>query len=657
MMAEEIATTTPTAPGVVRTRPLLAQGVELLGRLDGSGFREPPFMVRRQDGQMVQLPGLLYGVAERADGRHELGGIAEQLSHRLGRGISADDVAFLVEEKLRPLGILAEADGSSPRVQKANALLGLTWQKALVPDRGVRRITGPFLQLFNPLVVGLVVTGFLALDTWLLFVHGIGQPVRTALYQPAFLLALFGGVVLATAFHELGHATACRYSGARPGVIGAGIYVVWPVFYTDVTDAYRLPRSGRLRTDLGGVYFNAIFGLAVGAAYFATGFEPLLLLVLVQNCAILQQLMPFGRLDGYLIVSDLTGVPDILTRLGPILRSLVPWRPAGERVKQLKPWVRVVVSSYVLVLIPVLVAALTLTVLHAPRAFATAYDSLAVQADKVSGAFADNDIVGGLAGSLQVAALVTPCAGMTATTVRLGRRAGAAALAWTGGRPLRRGMLTAGATAACVLAAFTWWPNGEYRPIQSGERGTVQDGLRNAAHLPSGRPSLTVERENELRGAPSLRDNASVEQSPQRRQQDARGATAQDDGEPRTDRRRGLASEHGHVPDEEAVFDEGGAAGDEEFAEEPGATTPAPAPQEEDSTTEGLQTPTTTTTSPDETEPTTSPDETEPTTGPEENTTCPERTATTTSPDETETTTSPDETDPTTSPAETEACP
>ena len=40
--------------------------------------------------------------------------------------------------------------------------------------------------------------------------------------------------------------------------MGAGLYLVWPAFYTDVTDSYRLDRGGRIRTDLGGLYFNAI---------------------------------------------------------------------------------------------------------------------------------------------------------------------------------------------------------------------------------------------------------------------------------------------------------------------------------------------------------------------------------------------------------------
>ena len=68
-----------------------------------------------------------------------------------------------------------------------------------------------------------------------------------------------------------------------------------------------------------------------------TGFEPLLLIILLQNFAILQQLMPLLRLDGYYIISDLTGVPDILNRMRPILTSLVPGRKPDAKVAELKP--------------------------------------------------------------------------------------------------------------------------------------------------------------------------------------------------------------------------------------------------------------------------------------------------------------------------------
>ena len=235
-------------------------------------------------------------------------------------------------------------------------------------------------------MLGLVIAAFLALDAWLFLHHGIAQGLRHAIYQPLLLLGMFAGVVIATAFHEIGHATACRYGGAKPGVMGVGIYIVWPAFYTDVTDAYRLGRGGRLRTDLGGIYFNAIFALAIGGLYALTSFEPLLLLVVIQNFAMLQQLLPFLRLDGYYILSDLTGVPDMLSRIKPVFRSLKPGEEADARVTELKPWVRIAVTAYVLTVVPLLLFSLLMALIHAPRMFATAYDSLGVQYDKVSAA-------------------------------------------------------------------------------------------------------------------------------------------------------------------------------------------------------------------------------------------------------------------------------
>src|SRR4051812_26206113 len=69
--------------------PRLAPGVELLGRYKGSGYKDPPFLARRPDGQIVQLPALLYALAERADGSRSVETVATELSEALQRGIDA----------------------------------------------------------------------------------------------------------------------------------------------------------------------------------------------------------------------------------------------------------------------------------------------------------------------------------------------------------------------------------------------------------------------------------------------------------------------------------------------------------------------------------------------------------------------------------------
>jgi putative peptide zinc metalloprotease protein len=489
----------PAAP------PRLARDVELIGRFEGSGFKEPPCIARRADGQVVQMAPLLFALASEIDGARGYGEIGEALSHRIERGVTGEMAEMLIEEQLRPLGIVAPADGSEPELNKVDPLLALKFRTKVVPERLTAAITKVFQPLFAGPVVLAVVVAFFALCAWTFGVHGISQSLRHVIYQPALVLMLLGGVILATAFHEIGHASAVRYGGAKPGVMGVGVYIVWPAFYTDITDSYRLGKKGRLRTDLGGMYFNAVFALAVGGIYAVTRFEPLLLLIVIQAFTIIQQSLPFLRLDGYYIVSDLTGVPDILLRMRPILASLLPWRKADERVTELKPWVRVVVTAYLCVLVPVIGFMFLVMLMNAPRVFATGWDSFWVHWDRVGPQFSGGDTAQGLMSIFQMLVLVLPAAGIVYTTTRVSHRFGAMGWKWSEGSPARRGSLAAGTVAAVALAAFFLWPHGEYKPIQPGERGTLAGAFKQFTNVSGGRPSLTPQREQQLGGAPSQR--------------------------------------------------------------------------------------------------------------------------------------------------------
>ncbi|HWB72594.1 MAG TPA: hypothetical protein VG452_10265 [Egibacteraceae bacterium] len=493
---------TPSAAPARSDVPLLAAGAELIGEYQGSGFKEPPYLARRADGQIIQLSRLLYLVADEVDVERDLAQIAERVSERFGRTVSADNVGYLVEEKLRPLGVLAAADGSSPPLDKSDPLLALRFRTAVIPQGVVAAITTVFGPLFLPLVVVTVLAAVAVFDVWLFFVQGLGQATRQALYDPATLVLVLGLVVASAAFHECGHATGCRYGGADPGVMGVGLYIIWPAFYTNVTDSYRLGKAGRLRTDLGGIYFNLIFVLATAGAYALTRFEPLLLVILVQHLEILRHFFPFVRLDGYYIVSDLTGVPDLFARMKPILRSLLPGRELDSRVTELKTWARAVVTLWVLLVVPLLAFNVALILIHLPRILATTYDSLLLQLDRLSQAFSGGGILAVVVGVVQLLALVLPVAGLALMFWRIGKRLTLAVARATSERPLARRGLAAGAAAAAAAALFVLWPNGDYRPLQEGERYTVQEAARGFRHLPSGRPALTAEREQELGGAP-----------------------------------------------------------------------------------------------------------------------------------------------------------
>ena len=489
----------PTAVIADGQRPKLAEGIELIGEYEDSGYKEPPAIARRADGQVLQLPALLYLVAANIDGKRTYDEIAERVTQASGRGVAGEDVKFLVDEKLRPLGVAAGPDGQTPELQKADPLLSLKFRVAIVPEKVVRAITSVFYPFFFPPVILAAVLALIAFDVWMFFLHGIAQSARSIVYNPVLIFMVLGLVIVATCLHEIGHATAARYGGARPGVMGAGIYVVWPAFYTDVTDAYRLNRRGRLRTDLGGIYFNALFALGTAGVYLLTGYEPLLIVVLVQHFQIIQQLLPFLRLDGYYILSDLTGVPDLFQRIRPTLKSLIPGKKE-ERANELKPWVRATVTAWVFVLVPVIFFTFGSILINAPRIFATAYDSLVVHYAKARDDFGAGHTGAGALASLQMATLALPALGAAVSSTRAGKRAFVGGLHWSEGAPVRRFALVSGTAALIAALGFIWYPNGDYKPIQHGERGTVQGAVAQFRGVPTGRPALTPQREQQLSG-------------------------------------------------------------------------------------------------------------------------------------------------------------
>ncbi len=459
--------------------PARADGVQLLGAAEGSGYREPPALVRRGDGQTLQLTRLLYLVLEAADGTQDLDGIARHASEGSGRLVSADNVRTLVDSQLLPMGLLRLADGSQPEVRKSNPLLGLRFRYIVSDPARTHRITAPFAVLFHPLIVVAVTTAFLAACWWVLMVKGLGSATHEAFEQPALLLLILAVTILSAGFHEFGHAAATRKGGATPGAMGAGLYLLWPAFFTDVTDSYRLGRGGRIRTDLGGLYFNAIVAVTIMGLWWATGFDALLLVVVTQILQMVRQLIPLVKYDGYHILADATGVPDLFQRIKPTLLGILPWRWGNPESKVLKPWARAVVTVWVLVTVPVLAFSMVMMVLSLPRLLATGWASVGKQQEALAASLSSSDILGVAVRALAIVVVAVPVLGVLYIVARLLRQLVTGLWQKTRGKALQR---TAAMTAVAVLLAglaWAWWPDGgTYRPVQAYERGTLGDATR-----------------------------------------------------------------------------------------------------------------------------------------------------------------------------------
>lgn len=458
-----ILTSTATTPttSITPTLPVprRSAGLQLHGEYQGSGFTEPRYIARRGDGQVVQLSRLLYLVADAVDGTADAEQISHRVSARFGRDVSGDNVVYLVEQKLTPLGVTVpwdQLDDAVADAPRSDLLLALKGHKVLFPPRRVEGIARALSWLHRPPVVALVLAGAVAMDVWLFGFFGAMTPVLEVLNQPVLLLAVFGLTVASLVFHEFGHASACRYGGAHPGCIGCGLFLIWPSMYTDVTDVYRIGRAGRVRTDLGGVYFNVVFMLGMCGCYFLTGQQFFLSAVYLGHFEVLEQLMPAVRLDGYYILGDLAGVPDLYGKIRPILLSMVPGRPTPPEAAGLKRSARVTVTVWVLTMVPLLLGDLGYALWNLPRLLATGLRSLDAQLTGTGEAFWHGQLAAGLVGLLGSAMLVFPLAGTAYLSVRLAGRLLRTAGRATHGRPVLRLTLTAVGVATVSALACAW---------------------------------------------------------------------------------------------------------------------------------------------------------------------------------------------------------
>ena len=196
--------------------------------------------------------------------------------------------------------------------------------------------------------------------------------------------------------------------------MGVGIYLMLPVFYTDVTDAYRLNRRGRLRTDLGGLYFNVIAILLAGGAYLASHADVLLVFIALSQLKMLYQFLPFVRMDGYYVVSDLIGVPNLFAFLGPTVGRLLrrDTGAGGARLKLLKPAARKAITAWVALTVPILALNVVLLGYVSPRMVPAMWQSTQIQARGLADAVRRGEIVSGLNRLTALVLVAVPAVGM-----------------------------------------------------------------------------------------------------------------------------------------------------------------------------------------------------------------------------------------------------
>ena len=223
------------------------------------------------------------------------------------------------------------------------------------PDRFLRATLPWAMRLWSPtarwLWGGLGAAGiYLAARQWDQFAHAVRDQFS---WEQAgmIVLALFAVKVL----HELGHAyTATRY-GCRVTSMGVALLVMVPVLYTDTTDSWKLSsRRRRMAIAAAGMGVELV---VAAVATFAWNFLPnglvrnaaCLLATISWTMSLAVNINPLFRFDGYFVLSDGLGIPNLQDRafaLGrwQLRRLLFGWADAPP--EDLSPQMRRLLIVY-----------------------------------------------------------------------------------------------------------------------------------------------------------------------------------------------------------------------------------------------------------------------------------------------------------------------
>lgn len=185
-----------------------------------------------------------------------------------------------------------------------------------------------WLQRTLPLVEPLFSKGFMRLTLVALLIgltqvfrqweHFAATLVDTLTWQGAFGYAL--ALVLVKTLHELGHAYTAKQMGCRVPTMGLAFLVMWPVAYTDVNEVWKLTsRKERLAVGSAGILTElAIAAWATLAwALLPDGVVRDMAFVLATTTwisTVVVNASPFMRFDGYFLMSDALGIPNLHAR-------------------------------------------------------------------------------------------------------------------------------------------------------------------------------------------------------------------------------------------------------------------------------------------------------------------------------------------------------
>ncbi len=243
------------------------------------------------------------------------------------QNLTFEDVEKIIDKKIMPLGVLK----SSKEIEKTTQEISydadsIKTQKTLLNESKTHFLASIFKFLYQKWAVVLLVLFGIFAHVFYFSSHSIfgeHSNVWTNASALEYMLIYFL-IILIFVFHEVGHASAALHFGIRTPRIGYGFYLVYPVFFTEISEAWKLQPKKRMVINLGGIYFQWIAGsIFILLDYFNFASTQIWTAIVTINfIRLLYSFIPFMKADGYWIFSDGFGLTNLRKKSNQFLAAV-----------------------------------------------------------------------------------------------------------------------------------------------------------------------------------------------------------------------------------------------------------------------------------------------------------------------------------------------
>lgn len=223
---------------------------------------------------------------------------------------SAEQVSEMITTIILPIFNKEKAGKTAPPFME-----NYWWTGQLLSSKYTSKLSEPLKPLFGKMFTYIFI--LLSIANIVLYVCNI-QLAKSIPPNNEFLQIFITYILLffILLIHELGHIAAASTEKLKPQEIGFGLYLFMPMMYVNLTDAWTLSKSARTKVNFGGIATQMSANIILFILFNITNnifiLGIIFKLLIVNSSIILINLVPFFKFDGYWILSDIVGIPNLM---------------------------------------------------------------------------------------------------------------------------------------------------------------------------------------------------------------------------------------------------------------------------------------------------------------------------------------------------------